>query len=90
MGYGARGVGCPRLVYVSRLTRPLFLLHTHVILTLPQLSGTLAHMKRYNFFLPEELIETLKVIAQQKDMTHSALIRRILMTYVKQHEQRNA
>ena len=47
-------------------------------------------MKRYNFFLPEELIEALKVIAQQKDLTHSALIRRILMAYVKQHEQRNA
>lgn len=47
-------------------------------------------MKRYNFFLPEDVIEALKIVAKQKDMTHSALIRRILVAYVKQQEQRDS
>lgn len=47
-------------------------------------------MKRFNFYLPEELVQTLKDMAKQKDTTHSDLIRRILLAYVKQQSNRNA
>jgi predicted transcriptional regulator len=47
-------------------------------------------MKRYNFFLPEDKVETLKQIAQEKDTTMSALIRQVLSKYIQiQNERRN-
>lgn len=39
-------------------------------------------MHRHNFFLPTELVETLRVLAEQRDITMSALIREILTAYV--------
>jgi hypothetical protein len=89
-GVRVQGGGCPPPCLCKPFNTPLvFTIYTRYTYTSSTIWYT-THMKRYNFFLPEELIETLKVIAQQKDMTHSALIRRILMAYVKQHEQRNA
>jgi metal-responsive CopG/Arc/MetJ family transcriptional regulator len=47
-------------------------------------------MKRYNFFLPEPVVEQLKEIANEKGTTTSALIRQVLIKYVKiQNERRN-
>ena len=37
---------------------------------------------RYNLFLDEELIAKLKIIAKNKDVTTSALIRKILQAWV--------
>ena len=47
-------------------------------------------MKRFNFYLPEDLVKTLREIAKQKDTTYSDLIRRILLAYVKQQSNRDA
>jgi predicted transcriptional regulator len=39
-------------------------------------------MKRYNFFLPIELVAELQKLAKEKDMSMSALIRKVLTKYV--------
>jgi len=77
------GVGGPRLLHLFHSSRPLFLLHTHVILTIPHTSVILTTMKRYNFFLPEDLVEALRQLAKEKDTTYSDLIRKILIGYMK-------
>lgn len=40
-------------------------------------------MKRHNFFLPEELVDTLRVKAQATGLTMSELIRQVLTEYIK-------
>lgn len=40
-------------------------------------------MKRYNFFLPDDLVVALKQLAKEKDTTYSDLIRKILLGYMK-------
>lgn len=42
-------------------------------------------MKRYNFFLPTDLVETLKLLAKERGIKYSGLIRLILIDYVKQN-----
>lgn len=39
-------------------------------------------MKRYNFFLSEELVAELQQMAKERDMSLSALIRKVLSKYV--------
>jgi predicted transcriptional regulator len=44
-------------------------------------------MHRHNFFLPKELVEALRLMAEQRDTTVSALIREALTAFVAQKEQ---
>ncbi len=44
-------------------------------------------MHRHNFFLPKELVEALRVMAEQRDTTVSALIREALTAYVAENKQ---
>lgn len=39
-------------------------------------------MKRHNFFLPDEIVDELKVIAASKHTTMSELIRQALLAYL--------
>ena len=39
-------------------------------------------MKRYNFFLPEQLVETIRGQAEKSGLTMAELIRRALTNYV--------
>jgi hypothetical protein len=43
-------------------------------------------MKRYNFFLPEQIVDALRKEAQRTGLTMSELIRRILADELKKHE----
>ena len=44
-------------------------------------------MKRYNFFLPEEIVEALRKESERTGATISELIRRILAEGLKKYEQ---
>jgi hypothetical protein len=71
----------------------LFFQHIYVIYTSTSTSPTehpeppntsnTPTMKRYSFFLPNELVDALKLLAHEKDMTYSDLIRKILTSYLK-------
>ena len=43
-------------------------------------------MKRYNFFLPEQIVDALRKEAERTGVTMSELIRRILMDGLGKHE----
>jgi plasmid stability protein len=44
-------------------------------------------MKRYNFFLPEQVVDALRKEAERTGLTMSELIRRILTDGLKKYEQ---
>lgn len=44
-------------------------------------------MKRYNFFLPDDIIAALRKESERTGATMSELIRRILTEGLKKHEQ---
>lgn len=39
-------------------------------------------MKRYNFFLSEDMVAELQKMAKERDMSLSALIRKVLAKYI--------
>jgi hypothetical protein len=39
-------------------------------------------MKRYNFFLPEQLVDSLRKEAERSGLTISEIIRKVLTVYV--------
>jgi hypothetical protein len=43
-------------------------------------------MKRYNFFLPEQVVAALRAEAERTGLTMSELIRRILIDGLKKYE----
>ena len=43
-------------------------------------------MKRYNFFLPEQVVAALRAEAERTGLTMSELIRRILVDGLKKYE----
>lgn len=43
-------------------------------------------MKRYNFFLPEQIVDALRAKAESTGLTMSELIRQALTEYIKKHE----
>jgi predicted transcriptional regulator len=44
-------------------------------------------MKRYNFYLPDELVEKLKVIAKERHTTLSEVIRQAIIYFVRDDER---
>lgn len=46
-------------------------------------------MKRHNFFLPEDVVAELKVIATERKTTYSEIIRQVLMDYLKANGRLN-
>lgn len=44
-------------------------------------------MKRYNFYLPDELVERLKAISKEEHTTMSELIRQAVLRFVRDNER---
>ena len=44
-------------------------------------------MKRYNFFLPEQLVGTIRTMAEKDGLTMAEVIRRALTAYIAENSQ---
>lgn len=80
-----RGVGGPPRCYTYSIHHIPYFYYIHTLYLHHKIPDILTCMKRYNFFLPVDLVETLKQLAQERGLKYSGLIRLILIDYVKQH-----